>query len=67
MSVWKIKFKGQDFLLIGDMSDGAIATPEQYENFLPSYAHLFPNDEVRMYNKIIGNRSDIQFLEEVRK
>ncbi len=57
----KIRFKGQEYLLV----EGAIATPEQYENFLPSYAHLFENGEILRYGKLIGNKSDIEYLEEI--
>lgn len=69
MSVWEIKFKGKDFLLVGDKNDGAIATKKQYENFLPSHAHLYPNGEIRRWNEKIGDVSDIKFKEvmEVRR
>lgn len=64
--MYKIKFKDQDYFFIGDTpQDGAIALAEDYYNFAPSFAHLFPNGEIKRYNRIIGTREDIQFLEKV--
>ena len=55
----KIKFEGKEMLLIG----GAIATQEQFENFEPSYAHLFPDGVIRRYGEEIGLESDIEYLD----
>ena len=49
-----IKFKGNKYLLIGGPTGWAIATRKQYENFLPSYAHLYTNGDILMYGKKIG-------------
>lgn len=66
--MWRIKFKGDDYLFIGDTPrDGAITTKELYENFEESFAHLFSNGEIKRFNKIIGHRNDIQFLERVSR
>lgn len=64
--MWEIKFKGQDYLLVGD-TDGAIASKEDYENFTPSFAHLFPDGTIKRYNSVIGKREDIQFLKRVEE
>lgn len=61
---WEIKFKDKDFLLVGD-TDGAIALREDYESFLPSYAHLFPNGKIMRYQHCIGTRDDIQFIKKI--
>lgn len=61
----KIKFKGEEFILVGSSSEleGAIATREQYENFEDSYAHLFSDGTVKRYKVVIGNLNDIEFLD----
>lgn len=56
----KIKWHGEEYLLIGDLEDGgAIATKEQFENFLPSTAHLFSDGRILQYGIPIGHRSEI--------
>ncbi len=61
---WKIRFKGQEFLLVsGNQEEGAIATEYQYSNGLCSYAHLYKNGEVHRYREVIGTKKDIEFLE----
>ena len=59
----KIKFQGKEYFLI----NGAIATKKQYENFLPSYAHLFENGEILRYGKQIGSKDDIEYLKEEKE
>lgn len=59
----KIKFKGMEFVFVGyDLTEGAIALREDYENFRPSFAHLFPNGEIRRHGSLIGSREDIEIL-----
>ena len=64
----KIKFQGRNFLLICDENsteenaDGFIATEAEYKNYLPSYAHLYPDGNIKRRGIIIGNRRDISFL-----
>jgi hypothetical protein len=58
----KIRFEGQEYLLIGDKTDGAIATREQFENFDLSYAHLFSDGKIRRFNVVIGTLEDIEFI-----
>jgi len=61
----KIKFKGKKYLLIGNLENGGpIATKKQYKNFTCSFAHLFPDGYIRIFNKIIGNKEDIEILGE---
>lgn len=58
-----IKFKGEKYLLVGDLATGgAIATQDQYDNFRTSYAHLFRDGNVRRYNEIIGTLADIKVM-----
>lgn len=59
--VKKIRFQGSEFYLIGE-TEGAIATKEQYEGGLCSFAHLTPNGEVMRFGTQIGTRNDIEFL-----
>lgn len=62
----KIKLWGSEYWLIGD-KDGAIATPDQYKNFECSYAHLFPNGEIKRFKKVIGSIQDIEFIEVIEQ
>lgn len=64
-SIWQIKFKGKLFLLVGDKNNGAICTIHQFENFLPSYAHLFLDGNILRFNEKIGETKDIQFIKEI--
>jgi hypothetical protein len=57
----RIKFQGQDFFLIGE-TEGAIATKDQYENGLCSYAYLMPSGEILRFGTQIGTIKDIEFL-----
>ena len=59
----RITFKGEEFLLVGE-NDGAIATREQYENGLASFAYLLPDGKVMRFGQEIGTEADIRFLEE---
>lgn len=63
--IYKIKLFDEEFLLIGTKNDGAIAKKEQYDNFELGYAHLFPNGQIKRFNKIIGHRDQIEFIGEV--
>lgn len=60
--VYEILFKGQEFLLIGTPEAGAIATQEQYGNFLSSTAHLYPNGDIIMWGAKIGHVSEITII-----
>lgn len=54
-----IKFKGNQYLLT---EGGAITTPTDYANFLPSYAHLYEDGTISRYGTVIGCREDIEIL-----
>lgn len=58
---YPIRFQGEDYLLIGSKTSGAIATREQYENFQEGFAHLMKNGDVMRYGAKIGTRDDIEF------
>lgn len=58
----RIKFQGHDFLLIGDLGYGAIATQEQFDDCADNYAHVYEDGIVRRYGRPIGTRSDITVL-----
>jgi hypothetical protein len=59
----QIRFKGEVYVLIGDMeSGGAIATPQQFENWECSFAHLYPNGDIKRFGEVIGRREDIQVM-----
>ena len=62
-AVLHVKFKGKEYLLVGDLdSGGAITTQDNYDNFKVSYAHLFSDGKIRRHNEVIGARKDIEVL-----
>jgi hypothetical protein len=64
--VWNIKFKDEPFLLINDSDtpdQGAIATIGQYESFSLNYAHLSLDGKVKRFQRVIGNKDDIEVID----
>ena len=57
MMIKYIEFKGEHFLLI---NGNTIATPQQYENFECSYAHLCKDGIIRRFGVPIGIKDDIR-------
>lgn len=60
-------FNGDEYLLIGgtDTSTGwAIATEEEYDDWLPSYAHLFPDGRILRFRVQIGTYKDLKLIHE---
>ena len=62
MSELKIRWKGEDLILIGNQTEGAITTPDRFEVFADSVAHLYPDGKIRCYGEVVGTREDIEFL-----
>ena len=63
MKLPRIRFQGNEYLLIGDFAcGGPLATEEQYRNMSPSYAFLMPDGVVMRYGDSIGHRDEIEFL-----
>lgn len=62
-TIKRIKFKCNIYLLIVD----AITTRYAFENFLPSYAHLFPDGRILRHGKQIGTKEDIEIIETTEK
>jgi hypothetical protein len=60
MKLQTIKFHGHDFVLIGDLSDGEIATAEAFESGAPGYAHVFPDQTIKQFGQVIGSVADIE-------
>lgn len=59
----KIRFQGNDYILIGDIEEGgAIATEAQYENGECSYAHLCTDGLIRRFRQVIGRLEDLEFV-----
>ena len=54
----RIRFCGEEYVLVG----GAIATPDQLENFTESFAHLCDDGRILRHGKVIGHREDIEIL-----
>ena len=61
MTVEKIRFLNEEFVLIGGDS---IAKKEAYENFESSFAHLFPDGIILRHGQQIGTKEDIEFIKE---
>ncbi len=63
-TIQRITFKGKPFLLIPVYAEmgAAIATPEQYEAFEESYAHLYPDGRVLRHQVEIGTIADIEIV-----
>lgn len=61
----KVKFQSNEYYLITGLVDSPIATKEAYENGTASYAHLFPNGQIKRFGEVIGNKKDLEILEEV--
>jgi hypothetical protein len=63
-TVRRIRFQDKDYVLVGGkyVPGAAIATPEAYANFEPSYAHLMPDGRIMRFGKQIGQESDITYL-----
>ena len=58
-----IKFNNQEYILLGTLEEGgAIATREQWENGLCSFAHLFEDGKIMRFGEEIGSREDIQVI-----
>lgn len=51
-----------DIYLIGELTNGGIATKEQYKSFEPGFAHCFSDGSVKRYGKVIGNTTDIEIV-----
>lgn len=57
------KFKENLFIFVGNKkSGGALSTINDFENGLPSYAHLFSNGKIFRYGEEIGNVKDLKFV-----
>ncbi len=54
-----IEFRGEKCILV---NGGAITTPERFENFEISIAHLCEDGIIRQFRKEIGTREDIKIL-----
>lgn len=61
IKVQKIKFKGNDYVLV----NGAIVTPKAFTQGKCGFAHLGDDGIIRRYHTIIGNKNDIEFLGEI--
>jgi hypothetical protein len=61
----KIRFQGNDYLLISDHGgpdSGSIATQEQYDHFQESFAFLDADGVIYRYGNAIGTVEEIEFL-----
>lgn len=63
--IFRIRFQGNEYLLIGEADSGAIATEEQWNNFALNYAHLREDGKVCRFGVVIGTIEDIELLEPI--
>lgn len=64
MIMWRIKFKGEEYLLVNNdnnQHEGAIATKEEWEGYSLNKFHLFDN-EIMSYGEVVGSREDIEWI-----
>jgi hypothetical protein len=61
----RIRFRGVEYLLVGDITDGSITTPDDYGTGCLAYAHLFPDGLIRRFGEEIGSVTEIEVLGEV--
>ncbi len=61
------RFQNHNYLLVGTLKDGALATVQQYETGAESFAHLFRDGIIRRHGKNIGKRSDLKFVQRVKR
>ena len=60
----KLRFRGEEFLLIGSREHGgAIATDAEYENFEVSSFHLCRNGDIMRFGHIVGHAREIEWLD----
>jgi hypothetical protein len=59
-----IEFHGRNYILT---NGGSITTPEDYSQFLPSYAHLLDSGVIVRYGKKIGTKEDIHVIREAEE
>ena len=59
----RVRFQNEEFILVGDKDDCAITTKYLYENCLTSYAHLFPDGNIKRLNVVIGTKKDLLYLD----
>jgi len=63
----RLKFRGEEYVLINghnNRNEGAIATIEEFESFALNQYHLFPNGDIMSFGEVIGNISEIEWIEE---
>lgn len=60
--VYDVRVKGRRLLLVGTITSGAITTPERYENFYPSVAHVFADGVIRCMGVPVGHVGMIKVL-----
>ena len=64
-TVLRVRFRGQDYLLVGDLAAGGpIATVEEYTTFQPCHAWLDAAGRVLRHAQQIGTREDLEVLGE---
>jgi len=63
MKETKIRFRGEEYLLIGDITDAPIAKEEDFRNGICGYAHVI-DGEIWQHGKVIASSDEIEILGE---
>jgi len=63
----RVRFQCDEYLFVNARLDdgGPIATAEQYQQGLCSFAHLQPNGDIKQFGKTIGHRDDLIVIEQI--
>jgi len=60
----KIRFRGEEYLLIGKLEDAPIVREEDYRKGICGYAHVI-GEKIWRYGEVIGSASEIEIVGEV--
>lgn len=63
MKETRIRFHGEEYLLIGDITDAPIAKEEDYRNGICGYAHVI-DGKIWQHGEIIGSAGELEILGE---
>ena len=57
----RLRFRGTEYILVGDRSCGAIATVDEFESFRLNQFHL-KDGKVWSFGSVVGTEEEIEWL-----